>query len=191
MSEDGGWDSLAATFDAQPDPVVRAAWSALLLGHLMPPPARVADLGCGTGSLSVLLAEEGYKVVGLDSSAAMIAAARAKVASRGVEVELSLGDAAEPPFALGTFDAVLCRHLLWALAEPLEALRRWLELLRPGGRLLLVEGRWWTGEGIPAGRAAGMLAELGREALRVPLPDPRLWGSPISDGRYLLVCPPE
>lgn len=192
---DGGWDSLAATFDAQPDhglsdPVVRAAWSGLLLGHLMPSPARVADLGCGTGSLSVLLAEQGFRVIGLDSSPAMIGAARAKAAGLGVDVALCLGDASKPPFAPGSFDAVLCRHLLWALADPLGVLRRWVELLRPGGRLLLVEGRWWTGGGIPAAEGARMLAQLGREARMVRLEDPRLWGSPIQDERYLLVSPP-
>ncbi len=191
---DGGWDSLAATFDEQPDhgladPVVRAAWSDLLLRWLVPVPARVADLGCGTGSLSVLLAERGCGAVGLDSSAAMAATARAKASRFGVEVEVCLGDAADPPFRPGIFDAVLCRHLLWALADPLEALRRWVELLAPGGRLLLLEGRWWTGEGISAAGAAGMLAELGREARLVSLQDARLWGSPISDEGYLLVSP--
>ena len=54
------WDNQAATFDEQPDhglrdPHVRAAWEQLLLPRLPPAPAMVADLGCGTGSLSVLL----------------------------------------------------------------------------------------------------------------------------------------
>ena len=150
----------------------------------------MADLGCGTGSLSVLLAERGYGVVGLDSSMAMAEVARAEASRFGVEVEACLGDAADPPFRPGIFDAVLCRHLLWALAGPLEARGAGWSHSAPGGWLLLVEGRWWTGEGIPAARAAGMLAELGREARLVPLQDVRLWGSPISDERYLLVSPP-
>ncbi|PPK63132.1 hypothetical protein V5P93_004067 [Actinokineospora auranticolor] len=61
------WDQHAATFDDEADhglrdPVVRAAWAELLL-PLIPTGSAVADLGCGTGSLSVLLAEAGHRVV--------------------------------------------------------------------------------------------------------------------------------
>ena len=73
---------MAASFDEQPDhglrdPVVRAAWWRLLADNLTPAPSRVADLECGTGSLSVLLSERGYSVTGLDSSRAMLGVARA------------------------------------------------------------------------------------------------------------------
>ena len=58
------WDSQAAAFDDEADhglrdPRVRDTWRRLLLTHLPPAPAAVADIGCGTGSLSVLLAAEG------------------------------------------------------------------------------------------------------------------------------------
>ena len=61
------WDAEAATFDDEPDrglrdPVVREAWRELLVELLPPVPAEVVDLGCGTGSLAVLLAEAGYRV---------------------------------------------------------------------------------------------------------------------------------
>ena len=77
------WDAEALTFDEAPDhgladPETRAAWRDLLLAHLPPAPARVADLGCGTGTLSVLLADEGYDVHGVDLSPEMIDRARAK-----------------------------------------------------------------------------------------------------------------
>lgn len=60
-------DAQSATFDAQPDhglldPAVRAAWAQLLLPLMPPAPASVVDLGCGTGSLAVLLAQAGYQV---------------------------------------------------------------------------------------------------------------------------------
>ena len=80
--ETGYWDSQAATFDHEPDhglldPRVRQAWQRLLLTELPAAPAAVADLGCGTGTLSVLLAAEGYAGTGLDFAPQMIRAARA------------------------------------------------------------------------------------------------------------------
>jgi len=61
------WDDQADTFDEEADhglrdPQVREAWRRLLLAHLPAAPAAIADIGCGTGSLSVLLAGEGYAV---------------------------------------------------------------------------------------------------------------------------------
>lgn len=81
------WDREAATFDDEPDhglrdPVVHAAWGALLERLLPAAPADVADLGCGTGSLSVLLAEAGYRVRGVDVAGEMVAAARTKAAGQ-------------------------------------------------------------------------------------------------------------
>jgi SAM-dependent methyltransferase len=78
------WDIEAASFDDEPDhgladPRTRAAWRDLLLGALPPVPARVADLGCGAGTLTRLLTDEGYAVDGVDLSPEMIRRARAKV----------------------------------------------------------------------------------------------------------------
>ncbi len=77
------WDAEAEHFDDEPDhglrdPAIREAWRVLLREHLPAPPARIADLGCGTGSLSVLLADEGYAVDGVDFSPEMVRRARAK-----------------------------------------------------------------------------------------------------------------
>jgi SAM-dependent methyltransferase len=78
---------------------VRDAWLARLRSWLPAPPAEVADLGCGTGTLSVLLAGAGYPVRGVDLSAQMIQAARAKATAAGVDVAFRQGDAADPPVA--------------------------------------------------------------------------------------------
>jgi ubiquinone/menaquinone biosynthesis C-methylase UbiE len=186
------WDDLAATFDEAADhglrdPVVREAWRRLLLPELPPAPALVADLGCGTGSLSYLLAEEGHQVRGIDLAPRMVEAARAKAVRAGVDISFQVGDAAAPPWPDASVDVVLARHVLWALGDPDAAVARWARLLRPGGRLVLVEGRWHTGEGLTAEQARTIVERHRRKARVRQLPDPDLWGGAISDERYLLV----
>lgn len=177
------WDAEAGAFDEAADhglrdPAVRAAWRALLLPLLPVPPSRVADLGCGTGSLSLLLAEQGHRVDAVDFSPRMVEQARAKTAgSAGVRV--LVGDAADLPLAEAAYDVVLCRHVLWALPDPAAALRRWVRLLAPAGRLLLVEGRWGTGAGLSTAETVALAEAAGRTAVVTPLPDPALWGGPV------------
>ncbi len=188
--EPGQWDAAADSFDDEPDhglddPRIRAAWSELLLRHLPAAPATVLDVGCGTGTLSVLLAARGYTVTGVDHSAAMLARARAKADRHRVEIALVRGDAADPPVC-GRFDVVLCRHVLWALPEPEHVLKRWKSLLCRGGQLLLVEGLWSTGAGM---RASELMPILERVAAAVDLErltDAALWGREIDDERYLV-----
>ena len=186
------WDTEAATFDDEPDhgladPFTRAAWRDLLLAHLPPAPARVADLGCGTGTLSVLLAEQGYDVTGVDLAGEMVARARHKAEAAGVAARFAVGDAAAPPLPAGGFDVVLSRHVLWALPDPAAGLARWCDLLAPGGRLLLVEGYWFTEAGLRARDAEALVRAQGRAADVHLLTDPAFWGREIDDERYLLV----
>jgi SAM-dependent methyltransferase len=186
------WDEQADSFDDEPDhglldPAVREAWRQVLLGVLPPPPAVVLDLGCGTGSLSVLLAEMEHVVTGIDSSPRMIERAADKARRHAVEIDLRVGDATSPP--VGTeFDVVLTRHLLWALPDPAEAVGHWCRLLAPNGRLVLIEGRWHTGVGLPADEALALVSPHAPRARVQVLDDPGLWGAPIADERYLVVA---
>src|SRR4051812_118004 len=187
-----GWDAQAATFDDEPDhgltdPAVRAAWSSLLLPLLPTPPASVADIGCGTGSLSVLLAEAGHDVRGVDSSGAMVAAAERKADAAGVSARFVRGDAQAPPFEPQSFDVVLVRHVLWALPDPHAAINEWIALLKPPGILILVEGRWATGAGLTAVEAERLVRRLRSDISVDRLHDRALWGRAIDDERYLLV----
>ena len=139
------WNAETDVFDEQPDhvlsdPSVRAAWSGLLLPLLPAPPARIADVDCGTRSVSLLLAEAGHRAFGLDISPAMVGRAREKFATSSYSADILVGDAGVPPWPSGSFDVVITRHVLWAMPDPDAALNRWLDLLAPDGSLFLVEG---------------------------------------------------
>ena len=95
------WDRFAASFDDEPDhglrdPIVRQQWTNFLRACLPETRSAVLDIGCGTGSLSVVLAELGHTVTGIDLSPAMISLARTKAEAREVRVEFQVMDAASP-----------------------------------------------------------------------------------------------
>ncbi|MEV3969676.1 class I SAM-dependent methyltransferase [Streptomyces sp. NPDC050698] len=191
---DVDWDARAASFDEEPDhglrdPEVRRAWAGRLRGWLPGRAGDVLDLGCGTGSLSLLASEQGHRVTGVDLSPAMVTLARQKLAGR--DAVFLVGDAASPPVGEQGFDTVLVRHVLWALPDPGRALRHWRGLLRPGGRLVLVEGVWGSvaPAGIPAERLIGLLAPVaGRVRVERLSDDPLLWGGEVADERYAVVA---
>ena len=185
------WDAEAERFDEEPDhgllqPSVRAAWSEVLRTEIALGTS-VLDLGCGTGSLAVLLAEEGHEVTGVDLSARMLEQAEAKAVQHGVQVRFLLGDASEPPVAPG-FDVVLARHVLWVLPDASAAIDRWLSLVTATGRLVLIEGLWGTGAGLSADTVATIVRPKVRAMSVRHLPDPALWGRTITDERYLMVA---
>ncbi|MET9631730.1 class I SAM-dependent methyltransferase [Lentzea sp. NPDC006480] len=186
------WDEQAATFDEEPDhglrdAGVRAAWAELLLPLMPSASSEVVDLGCGTGSLAVLLAEAGHRVRGVDLAERMVEAATAKARAAGTTAEFVQGDAAEPPYAPASADVVLARHVLWALPDPAAALKAWVRLLKPNGRLVLVEGHWSTGSGLKPAECEALVSEVREHAAITPLRDKALWGREIDDERYLLV----
>lgn len=191
---DTDWDAEAATFDDEPDhglrdPVVREAWAARLRSWLPDRPADVLDLGCGTGSLSLLASEQGHRVTGVDASRAMVEHARGKLAGRAAV--FLVGDAAAPPVGEERFDVVLVRHVLWTLPDPARVLRHWQGLLRAGGRLVLVEGVWGTVSpvGIPADRLTALLTPLAADVRVERLSgDARLWGREVEDERYAVLA---
>jgi SAM-dependent methyltransferase len=162
------WDEDAKTYDRSPshaasDPVEAAAWRAILRRHLPEPPASVMDVGAGTGAISLLLAELGYRVTAVDLSPAMLARASDKAAERGVELATVTAPASEPP--PGPFDAVVERHLLWTTPDPVAALAAWREVVAPGGRAVLFEGIF-SRDSLPS-RARGVAADGIRRAMGV------------------------
>jgi SAM-dependent methyltransferase len=103
------------------------------------PGALILDAGCGNGRHAVPLARAGYKVVGLDSSRTLLAAARR--AARGARrARFVCGSYTTLPFGSGSFDAVLCLGTaLGYVGDEADraALREFRRVLAPGGRLLI------------------------------------------------------
>ncbi len=163
------WNRDSETYDLAPghamtDPVESAAWRRVLTETLPPAPARVLDVGSGTGAIALLAAELGYDVTALDLAEDMLARAKEKAAERGLQLSFVVGPADAPP--AGPFDAIVERHVLWTMPDPFATLRAWREAVRPGGRLVLLEAIF-GGDDVAA-RVRRGTAEVVKRALSVP-----------------------
>ena len=141
------WDHASISYDSNPGHGIRTgeektAWKQELHRDLPPGPLRVLDAGCGTGAMAFLFAEMGHQVVGIDLSGEMVAQARKKAKTSNYDLDLLTGDAEQLPFGNGSFDVVVTRHLLWTLPHPETALKDWHRVLKPGGRVLIIDGVW-------------------------------------------------
>ncbi|WP_299134516.1 methyltransferase domain-containing protein [uncultured Amaricoccus sp.] len=163
------WSRRSETFDLAfghhiaPGPEA-VAW-AEPMRHLGPAPLKVLELACGTGEVTRLVHDLGHDVTALDFAEPMLAVARAKHSGKP-RLRFLHADAQRTMEPDASYDAILCRHLVWTLTEPEVAFADWFRVLRPGGRLLVYDGDWTRPA--PSGRlAAWILARWDRLA-----PDP-------------------
>ncbi|MFY9489168.1 MAG: class I SAM-dependent methyltransferase [Solirubrobacterales bacterium] len=124
LAED--WDSL--TSSAARWPILETA-----LAHLATPPTRVLDMGCGTGTATIALAERypGAWVEGIDASPEMIDLATRKASQAGAAVRFKQGKAQATGLDDGTFDLVV----LINVPPPFREIWR---LLKPGGQAIVI-----------------------------------------------------
>jgi len=94
------------------------------------PGARVLDVGCGSGTFTGLLAERGYRTIGLDISPKLIVLARQKFP----DTTFVEGDAENMPFEAGQFDGVLLSGLAHHFPNPQRVAADVRRVLKPGGR---------------------------------------------------------
>lgn len=188
------WDQAAASFDDEPDhglrdPIIRGAWTEWLKVWLPVTRAAILDVGCGTGSLSVVLAGLGHDVTGIDWSPAMISLAEAKALATPHPIKFHVMDAALPQLPPQQFEVIVCRHLLWALSARAQVLQRWVELLKPGGRLVLIEGYWSTGAGLHASEIVEAFpSSLTEVSVQNLSHQPDFWGGEVFDERYAIIA---
>jgi demethylmenaquinone methyltransferase / 2-methoxy-6-polyprenyl-1,4-benzoquinol methylase len=171
------YDLLSAALSFGQDP----RWRGALVSAVAPASGeRVLDVATGTGMVAAeLVARSGCSVVGVDQSAEMLSAARARFddpsafgvsgpdAGAGGRVELIEGQAEELPFEDGSFDALTFTYLLRYVDDPRATVRELARVVRPGGRVASLEfgvpprapARWawrlYTAVGLPVlGRLA-------------------------------------
>jgi ubiquinone/menaquinone biosynthesis C-methylase UbiE len=124
----------------------RAAWDRIfdlvLAGR---GPLEALDAGCGTGFLSLELAARDHRVTGVDFAPAMLEEARHKAAQQNLPVRFEEADAERLPFPAASFDLAVSRHVLWTLPHPETAIDEWIRVLRPGGRLVVIDGQFNPG----------------------------------------------
>jgi SAM-dependent methyltransferase len=111
------------------------------------PGERLLDVGCGAGEAALALAQalgDTGEVVGIDLSEAMLRVARAGAGSVRTPARFVVGDARSLDAPDGTYDVVRSERTLQWLTEPAVAVAEMVRVLRPGGRLSLIDTDWST-----------------------------------------------
>ena len=123
------------------------------------------DAGCGGGDVARDLAAEGAEVVALDYSAAFIAAARQR--HDGSSVTYVTGDVSALDLPADSMDGVWCERVLQHVADPDAAIREFVRVTRPGGRVCLIDTDWTSMafDGPPADLSTAVVAHMGGQAV--------------------------
>lgn len=123
------------------DYVPGKSWKSVVIAllHLLPP-MEIADLGAGDGNFSFLLAARAKQVTAVDSSEKMLEVAREQAVRNGVgNVEFRLGDMEELPIADASVDLAFFSQSLHHALHPARALVEAHRILRPGGRVVVLD----------------------------------------------------
>lgn len=141
----GMFDSIASKYDRMNHGMslgIDRQWRRRFLRKLskeMAPGAAVLDLACGTGDLTKALAQKGFAVTGLDISAEMMEVGKVKCRDLDPQPQFVLGSAEQIPFPDASFDAVTIAFGLRNFDHRAECLQEIRRVLKPGGRLAVLE----------------------------------------------------
>ena len=128
------WDSIRSLHVAES--AVEQAIEAALADR---PVGRLLDIGTGTGRMIELLGPKALQAIGVDKSSEMLRLARVKLEAAGIVSSLRQGDMYALPLADGSADSVIIHQVLHYAQNPAAAVSEAARVLRPGGRLLVVD----------------------------------------------------
>ncbi|HEV2762107.1 MAG TPA: class I SAM-dependent methyltransferase [Pyrinomonadaceae bacterium] len=134
------------------------------------PGARLLDVACGTGNLSIPAARAGAIVTGVDIAPNLLEQARARAASEGLTIQFDEGDAESLPYADASFDEVVSMYGAMFAPRPELVAAELVRVSRPGGRIAMAN---WTPEGF-----IGQMFKLTAGHVPPPanMPSPVRWG---------------
>jgi len=133
------FDSMAGRLGK--DYVPGKSWKSLAEALLrLMPPMTIADLGAGDGSFALLLSQRAARVIAVDSSAKMLEFGRDQAVRNGIDnVEFRLGDMEEPPIEDAAVDLVFFSQSLHHALHPERSVKQAARILRPGGRIAILD----------------------------------------------------
>lgn len=140
------WNTVAPHYEAHPGNTVPVGspehelWVDLFRRALPVAAGDVLDVCTGTGFVACIASGLGHRVTAIDLAPAMLDVAQRTAEQRGTAIRFVEGDAVAPPFDPASFDVITCRNGLWTLREPHRAVASWRRLLRPQGRVVVVDG---------------------------------------------------
>ncbi len=140
-----GWDLSAPGFTDVVVPVDlaeprRSRWADLIQSKSPSGRLKVLDVGCGPGVFSIIMAQAGHDVTGIDVSEKMREEAAKNSAKFGVSPTFLVMDSDGMSFEDGAFDLVISRDVMWVMPDPDKTMREWFRVLRSGGSLVYFDG---------------------------------------------------
>ncbi|MFZ2535451.1 class I SAM-dependent methyltransferase [Methanothrix sp.] len=145
------WNSDANSYNKSIQALIKSqrakkAWQNLFTKVLGQKHLNILDVGTGPGIIAFLLSDLGHNVTAVDFSEGMLTNARNNALVYNLPVRFEKGDADNLPFPEGAFDAVVNRYVLWAITKPEKAISEWRRVLKPGGRVVIIDGDWYHNE---------------------------------------------
>jgi ubiquinone/menaquinone biosynthesis C-methylase UbiE len=147
----------------------------------------VLEVAVGTGR-NFQFYPSGVVLSGVELSPAMLSIARQRATELGLQVDLREGDAEQLPYEGGSFDSVVCTLSLCAIPHHDRAIGEMARVLRPGGRLLLLDhigSRWWPVWAVQRLAEVFTIRAAGEHMTRRPLPMLTAAGVTVTESQQL------